>query len=236
MVGQHDVLADRQDGSPPQSGRTLERPQQVLLRRPAPVQESLLDVVDRARDQRRQQRARLLDESSDVEDTLDALGERVPDRVPVAAETLEGLGEVLAAVDADALSGDHGGAERVGADVLLEQARPERELEGVEAALDPVVVEPPAHDPAVTVHQQGGVVASPQVLLQLLEDRRGTHQQGAARIDVVCGRVELGARVESGHAHAPPGQGDVLAQCRAWWSSGWVRVHVIGPFAQPAVM
>ena len=119
-IGQKNVAADRK-GRPitPGSDLALQRCEQRSFVRASALQESLLDLSRRAGDVRSDQRISLTRQAGDTEDTLEAAGVRIDDRMAVAAEAVQLRDEMLVAADGYRMTQFVGGGDRVGAGSLL---------------------------------------------------------------------------------------------------------------------
>src|SRR6202012_2795045 len=99
-VGQKNVWSDR-NGRPiaPRAELTLQCCEQCSFVWASALQQQLLDLTRSAADVGRDERILLSRQAGDIEDTLEATGVRIDDRVAVAAEAVQLREKMLVAVD-----------------------------------------------------------------------------------------------------------------------------------------
>src|SRR6202012_4240151 len=119
-VGHKYVAADRK-GRPitPGSEFALQRCEQCSFVRASVLQEPLLDLCRRAGDVGSEQRIPLTRQAGDIENTLEAAGVWIDDRMAIAAQAVQPREEMLVVVDGHRLTQFVGRGDGVGAGRLL---------------------------------------------------------------------------------------------------------------------
>ena len=184
VVHHHDVVVQSKDNSRRTAAGAQVLLQQLQLPDAAVGQQCLLDLPGGVLGQRHQQRVGVLAPAGEVDRADRLAGDRVVDRHARTGQVLEVLGVVLVAEHVHRPATLQGGADPVGADVLLGVAEAGRQVDPVQVGVEVTAgVEPGQHQPGLVGEDDADRLVV-QVLAQVVQHRQGAADQRRVQVGV----------------------------------------------------